>query len=271
MRSMARMTTSADTILTHLHTVEAERRKRVSAAGLLDRVIQVKAYQQRRFSHTYSDLLSSSRYGAASRFFLDELYGPSDFTRRDAQFARVVPALVRLFPAEIVLTVATLAELHALSECLDTRMAEHVANAEPLDALAYVEAWQRTGQVDERERQISLTLEVAARLDRFTRRALLRNSLRLMRGPARAAGLAELQHFLETGFDTFRAMHGAEVFIDIVRERERALASSLFAATGNESGSAPLADALARLPGANSLPLGDRIRPMASVFPRTSR
>ena len=39
---------------------------------------------------------------------------------------------------------------------------------------------------------------------------LLRNALRLMRGPARAAGLAELQHTLESGFDIFKAMKGAE-------------------------------------------------------------
>ncbi len=245
---MARMTNSADTILVHLHAVEAERRERASAPGLAERVIQIKAYQQRRFSHTYSDLLESSRYGAASRFFLDELYGPSDFTRRDAQFARVVPALVKLFPSEIVLTVATLAELHALSEFLDTRMGQHVAGTGALDAIVYVEAWQRTGEVEARERQISLTLEVAARLDRFTQRALLRNSLRLMRGPARAAGLAELQQFLETGFDTFRAMHGANDFINIVRERERAFASSLFAANGTEPAFTRLSDALARLP-----------------------
>ena len=81
------MTNSAATILAHLHEVEAERRKRSTVPGLHDRVVHVKAYQQRRFSHTYADLLNSPRSGAASRFFLDELYGPSDFTRRDAQLA----------------------------------------------------------------------------------------------------------------------------------------------------------------------------------------
>lgn len=242
------MTTSAAAILAHLHTVETERRKRASAAGLNDRVVAVKAYQQRRFSHTYADLLQSARYGAASRFFLDELYGPSDFTRRDAQFARVVPALVRLFPSEIVATVATLAELHALSEALDTRMGEHVDGSAALTAEPYVAAWQRTGQVEARERQIALTLDVAARLDRFTRRPLLRNSLRLMRGPARAAGLAELQQFLETGFDTFRAMQGAQDFIAIVKAREHALASALFSASIDGKDPASLALALERLP-----------------------
>lgn len=241
------MTTSAATILAHLHAVEAERRKRAAAVGLNDRVVQVKAYQQRRFSHTYDDLLHSARYGAASRFFLDELYGPSDFTRRDAQFARVVPALVKLFPSEIVATVATLAELHALSEALDTRMGEHV-DAPTLTGTVYLDAWQRTGQAEARERQIALTVDVAARLDRFTRRPLLRNSLRLMRGPARAAGLAELQQFLETGFDTFRAMHGAQDFIAMVLAREHALASALFSTPMDGQNPAALAAALAQLP-----------------------
>ena len=59
----------------------------------------------------------------AARFFLDDLYGPRDFSERDAQFARIVPALVRLFPHEIVGTVQALAALHALSERLDSAMA----------------------------------------------------------------------------------------------------------------------------------------------------
>lgn len=221
------MSTTAATILGHLNAVEAERARRASETGLNARVASLKNYQQRRFSHTYADLLGSKRYGAASRFFLDELYGPSDFARRDAQFARVVPALVRLFPSEIVDTVATLAELHALSEALDTQMGLRLAS-DVVSSLNYVRAWQETGDRDGRERQIALTLDVARRLDRFTRRALLRNSLRLMRAPARAAGLAELQLFLETGFETFREMDGAQQFVALVDEREHALASLLF-------------------------------------------
>jgi hypothetical protein len=80
-----------------------------------------------------------------------------------------------------------------------------------------------------------LTLDVASRLDHFTRKPLLRNSLRLMRGPARAAGLAELQQFLESGFDTFRAMDGAQEFIRVIEDRERALAASLFQADLKET------------------------------------
>jgi hypothetical protein len=50
-----------------------------------------------------------------------------------------------------------------------------------------------------------------------------------MRGPAAAAGLGALQGFLERGFDTFRDMSGAEVFLSTIASRERALAARLFA------------------------------------------
>jgi len=221
------MTSDADKILSDLAVVDAERRQRAASPDLALRVTALKAYQQLRFSHTYGDLLVSERYGPAARFFLDELYGPSDFTRRDAQFARVVPALVRLFPREIVQTVATLSRLHALSESLDTDMGTRLSSA-AVDADAYAAAWRSTAREHDREQQIALTLDVASALDRLTSKALIRNSLRLMRGPARAAGLSELQAFLEGGFDTFRAMGGAEEFMRIVDEREHRLSRFLF-------------------------------------------
>ena len=237
------MSSDADKILSDLAVVDAERRRRAADADLAHRVVALKAYQQLRFSHTYADLLASERYGPAARFFLDELYGPSDFTRRDTQFARVVPALVRLFSREIVQTVATLSRLHALSESLDTEMALRSPSAE-IDAAAYAAAWRATGRAAEREQQIVLTLDVASALDRLTRNVLIRNSLRLMRGPARAAGLSELQTFLEAGFDTFRAMGGAADFIRLVDGREHTLGKMLFSdgMSASESGLLPSDD-----------------------------
>ena len=229
------MPADSQTILAHLHGVAAERVKRHGAPALHAAVAAVKAYQQQRFAHTYVDLLASARYRGATQFFLDELYGPRDFTERDEQFARVVPALVRLFPQAIVDTVATLAELHALSEALDSATAlqatvDDAAATPALDAPAYLAAWQATGRAADRERQITLLVDVGRSLDRITRNPLLRQSLRLMRPAARAAGLGDLQSFLESGFDTFKAMRGAGEFLETVETRERALARALFEA-----------------------------------------
>ena len=215
-------------ILQYLEEVGVERARRLADPDLSARVREVKRYQHQRFQRTYADLLASDRYARAAQFFLDDLYGPEDFTRRDEQFARVVPGLVHFFPNEIVGTVMALGELHALSEQFDTAMGA-VIGAPSIDDAQYAVAWRTVGRPADRERQIALMMAVGSALDRYTRNPVLRTSLRLMRVPAAAAGLGVLQAFLERGFDTFRDMRGAREFLDTVAARERELAARLFA------------------------------------------
>jgi hypothetical protein len=220
---------TASQILASLAAVEGERQQRRQDSAWVAAVTQVKDYQHRRFAQTYADLLDQPRYAGAARFFLDDIYGPKDFSDRDAQFARVVPALVRLFPRDTVQTIVNLGELHALSERLDSAMGRHVKGV-AVDRWSYASAWKAVGEVEARERQIQLLVAVGSALDHLTGKRLLRQTLHLMRGPANAAGLGQLQQFLERGFDTFKAMAGASDFLRMVGERERRLAASLFAA-----------------------------------------
>jgi len=230
---------TADQMLADLREVGHQRALREAEPGLAAQVEALKRYQQRRFANTYADLLDTPRYEQATRFFLEELYGPGDYTRRDAQFARVVPTLTRLFPADVVATVAKLARLHAISEQLDTYMAQSLGAA-PITATRYTQAWQACGKAPMRQQQIDLTLAVGESLEHLTRKPLLRQALRMMRGPATAAGMSELQSFLESGFDTFRAMRGAVEFLQTVRRREEALARALFASVPCPTGDDPL-------------------------------
>lgn len=227
-------------ILTHLNAVQAERERRRQSPELHARVQAIKDYQQRRFAATYDDLLANPRYRPAARFFLDELYGPEDFSQRDAQFARVVPALVRIFPNDIVATVATLTTLHSLSESLDSEMGERIASTD-MNAMRYTDAWQATARNADRQSQIDLMLSVGSSLDKLTRKPLVRASLLMMRGPARAAGLGQLQTLLETGFEAFRSMKGAQEFLDIVRQRETDLCAALFNHPNAQADAAALA------------------------------
>ncbi|MDO9074621.1 MAG: hypothetical protein Q7U73_15270 [Rubrivivax sp.] len=233
------MNPASEQILTSLQAVAAQRALRKQDAELGRRVQALKAYQHARFMQTYADLLAHPRYGGAALFFLEDLYGPGDFTSRDDQFARIVPGLVRMFPRDIVATVQSLGQLHALSEGLDTAMAvawrDMLAADGPgdagslvVDGPCYGRCWRSVAGPAERERQIALMLSVGEALEGYTRNPLLRTSLRLMRGPAQAAGLGALQAFLERGFDTFRAMRGAREFLAVIASRERALAAALF-------------------------------------------
>ena len=214
-------------ILDSLREVTAERLRRAADPALAAQVTAVKRIQHARFERTYADLLASARYARASRFFLEDLYGPGDFTARDEQLARIVPATVRLFPHELVATVAAVARLHSLSEQLDTLMAQ-ACGTQPVDAESYVRAWCAVGRHDDRRQQIDLMFEVGQALDRYTRKPLLRQSLRLMAGPARAVGLSALHGFLVNGFETFREMRGAQEFLSTIQSRETHLATRMF-------------------------------------------
>ena len=246
------MTDTGTRILEHLAVVDQERTRRLASPPLERAVATLKRYQQARFARTHADLLAHPRFGRAANFFLNELYGPQDFTQRDAQFSRIVPALVRLFPQDIVATVESLAQVHALSERLDSAMGLHLVQLgdDAPDRARYVGGWQATGEPAARARQIELVMTVGRALDRHTRSFMLRTSLKAMRGPARAAGMSALQSFLEAGFDAFGAMGGARDFLAAIETRESALARRLYEPRAiDDARSAPAAgDPLAQLP-----------------------
>lgn len=220
------MSPDAQAILDHLQHVADERARQAADAALGERVRAVKAYQHRRLERCHADLLADPATHDAALFFLTDLYGSQDFSARDTQFARIVPALDRLFPAELVHTVRELAELHDLSETMDRRMAEALPGP-TLDAAAYVDAWGRVGESALRERQVALMLAVGHALVGYTRNPLLRHALRMMRGPARLAHLDAFHGFLERGFDTFRGLADPVAFLTTIARRERELCQLL--------------------------------------------
>jgi hypothetical protein len=215
-------------ILCHLDQVASERARRRATPELEARVWAVKAYQQARLAATHADLLQDPRCAPAARFFLEELYGPQDFTQRDAQFARVVPALVRLFPDTVAGLVEQVAALHALSETLDSALATALPGSS-VDPAGYAQAWRQVGRPDDREAQVAAVVEIGLALEAHARRPMLRHTLRWMRGPAHAAGLAQLQAFLEAGLDAFARLPSTAEFLDTVSRRERAWMAALFA------------------------------------------
>jgi hypothetical protein len=226
---------AAQTIRQAVATVSQLRQVARDDATLRAAIIDVKRFQARRFAGTYADLLRAGPYAAASRFFLEELYSDKDYAERDAQFARIAGAIEKFFPAQVVHTAVRLAQLHALTEQLDFAMAQawRAPVAQHLPAPArYVQAWRDVQQRSERERQLAVVLDIGKEMARLTRTPGLRLALKMMRGPAAASGLSDLQRFLEAGFDTFAGMARqsgkVEAFLDVIRAREAQLIALLF-------------------------------------------
>jgi hypothetical protein len=227
------MNASADHIRQALEAVAHYRQERAAHAPLAEANAEIKRFQARRFQSTYPDLLNSPRYKSAARFFLVELYGEKDYAERDQQFARIAGTIAKLFPQMVVNTAAALADVHALTERLDDLMARcWMASATEQPDLSkearYIQCWRAVPDAAARQQQLRVVLALGKSLNDLTRKPGLRTLLKMMRGPATAAGLASLQKFLESGFDAFAEMRGADEFLTLIDERETQWMRCLF-------------------------------------------
>lgn len=198
-----------------------------------ERRAELRAWQAARLERTHADLLASPRYQAATRFFLDELYGSKDFSQRDAELARVIPTLVKVLPQSALITIADAVELDALSERLDLSMvralqADPELLQQPIDEQAYARAYRASSLPADRERQIELVDHVGHTLDGLVRHPLIGLLLKSMSRPAHLAGLGAMQDFLSAGFAVFKEMRGADAFLKMLVDRETQLMHRLY-------------------------------------------
>ncbi len=214
------------TELERVRRLHAQRAASPQLAAGLDRIAD---FQARRLDATYQDLARDPRYRDAVAFFRSDLYGPGDFSRRDADLAKVVPTMKRLLPAAAIATVTNAVALSALSQELDRALLARLGDETRFDVATYCRVYRACANRDAREQQIALIGSVGRGLDRYVHAPLLRRTLAVMRVPARAAGLATLQRFLERGVRAFARMKGASAFLALIDSRETALMNAILA------------------------------------------
>jgi hypothetical protein len=223
--------------LAHVALLHDERRAKPGLALALE---QLGTWQSLRLAQTYADLDAQPRYANAIEFFETDLYGGTDFSRRDADLARVVPILVRTLPERVIATIAQAMELNTLSQELDRALLARLPSVDqPFTVAEYCRAYRLMGNRPGRERQLSLIIDIGGALDRFVRMPLLHAALVMMRQPARLVGMLVLHAFLERGFTAFRNMNGADEFLATIRARETELMNAIF-----DGDNAPFADPL---------------------------
>jgi len=215
----------------HLKTAKALRLQANQAPAAARKRMLLREWQAERLARSYAGLLASERFGQAAQFFLSDLYGPKDFSSRDEEVERILPLLVSLLPASALQTIALAIEVDALTEELDAAMVDELDRARTINCIdedAYTSAYRQVGRRQERERQIVLIRTTGEALERLARNSLLTTLLRLMRAPAKLAGLGDLHAFLASGFVAFRHMGNALEFLDCIESTERKLFQNMF-------------------------------------------
>ena len=197
----------------------------------LEEFVSLQNWQQNRLAETFSDLSQHVAYRPAVTFFLTELYGGLDFRERDQDMHKVMPVMKRFLPDKVLYIMSEAFELQAISLEFDMEMAQHMRNMEirTLDLDDYCNVYCACSDRPGRERQILLIRKLGYDLDRLVGKPLVNTLVRLLRGPAHAAGFGALQEFLEDGLGSFRAMDDVSHFNETIFQREWDSMEKLFA------------------------------------------
>ncbi len=192
---------------------------------------RLQGWQQKRISITFDDLIRQTACRPAIKFFLSELYGGLGFRKRDQDISRVMPVMRRFLSDKVLFTMSEAFELQAVSLEFDIEMALQMErlNFQQLDMDRYCELYRSCGDKPGRERQILLIRRIGYELDELVNKPLVNTLVRLLRGPAHAAGFGELQEFLESGLGSFRALDDVRYFNETIYQREWKSMQKLFA------------------------------------------
>jgi hypothetical protein len=206
---------------------------------------EVRRWQAARLAASFEGFMQDPKRKPAAEFFLTDLYGDRDFSRRDSDIARVAPMMLRLMPQGLVETLVDAIELGALSHAFDLRIAEALQAIAPqrktLDDALYARAYREVGLRRLRAHQIDLIVVAGYGLGHALRSRGVSTLLAMLRGPARAAGFGELQTFLERGFGAYAKLDDVADFIADIERSEREVTRRIFA--NHPEPFAPLPDA----------------------------
>jgi hypothetical protein len=210
-------------ILLHLEKVNA------TAQSLPFKALQ--AWQANRLLQTHSELYSQVRFRPAMDFFKDELYSAEHFHRRNRQIIRALPLMCSTLPDSVLEIVANAAELHSLSLEMDTLLLHFLptdVNFNTLSMEAWVEAYRRSDNPEDRARQIDIIESLGNELKRVVKKPMIKSLLNWARIPARVAGYQDIHHFVLSGFVAFEHLESPDDFLIPVIQRERELSAKWF-------------------------------------------
>jgi hypothetical protein len=172
---------------------------------------------------------------------LHDLYGTKDFSQRDQELARVIPALQRFLPEAALSTIADAVELDAISERLDHAVAKVLLEGpKPAEKDCSLEhyraAYQAVHLADAaaRDRQLALVQKIGTALNGLVKKPLLGGLLKTMGPVAHAAGLSSMHDFLMRGFEAFKTMGDASTFLQLIQTRESAIHQAMISKMSDE-------------------------------------
>jgi hypothetical protein len=188
-----------------------------------DYKLTLQTFQSQRLRRDHADLGAEPQYRQIAEFFFEEMYGPHDFSSRDAQ-ARRLHQFVHLVPGLAVRDVQDVLELIELTNQLDDAVAAELALLQaPLDfdEIIYERAYRRCDNYGDRVRQIDLIRNSLYNVYRMTRKPLIGAVLQRTHGLAQTVGMTDIHRFLVRGYQAIQPVRDIHRFVETILLREQ--------------------------------------------------
>jgi hypothetical protein len=186
---------------------------------LYERFIEL---QRAYFLPQYDDLRDRPGYDAAIDFVISDLLGTGTASR-DHDLERVAGIMSRTLPTRALEAMTLAMDLNArvlaINIDIATALADKLRARNAISERDYCLASRQATTFGEFQTLIAKSREAGMALDRVAHLPLIRGIAHSMRIPARLAGFADLQAFLEAGLDTFVGVADVGEFLDVMDER----------------------------------------------------
>lgn len=211
--------------------------ERAKPAAVSEMLKAMRQWRALRMQGTYADLYESSRYRQAVDFLIKDLFGTDKLGVRASQLQKAESAMVRIMSDTLLGMTAKAVRLTALTIDLDVTLADQLSEMgiepEKLSGDSMAEGLRRCDDLLRYRQQAGLVESVGVEIDTAVHKPFVAMALRMCRGPAHMMGLADLQDFLERGFEAFKKMKSAKEFLAIYAGRENAILDNVFSGREN--------------------------------------
>lgn len=206
-------------IIRHLHGLNTMQ-DIADKARLMPSIRAVQAWQCKRLLASHQEMYQQKRFKPAVEFFINELYGPNDFSQRDKDIARIIPKMSTFLPQKALQSLACALHLNTLSFELDFELAKRLVDT-TINRDTYAKAYISCNNFASRQQQIDYIRNLGNDLADVVKIKGISSLLFISRKPAKMAGVLALHEFLEKGFKSFKNMGNVEDFITPLVNKER--------------------------------------------------
>ena len=195
---------------------------------IAQRLQDVQNWQKERMKYTHEVFFSVPEHHLMTQYFLNRLYGGSDFDILARQIDRIIRnagIVEKIIPASAIRTGFAAVGLAVLAIRLDEEIAIDVLNNHGADAPLTDEIMRQTylklDQAHARNHQMDLLDELSLSLDKYVRSALVKSAFKMSKGMAYKYKIDPLYEFIQEGFDAMKPLGSAEEFVKIFSTEER--------------------------------------------------